>query len=305
MKQQPVTFDSAGLKLAGILHMPEGNASAPRPAIIVGHPASSVKEQTAGLYARRLAEQGFITLAFDTATQGESEGQPRGVEDPARRIEEFRNAVSFLSVQQGIDPDRIGVLGVCAAFGYAIPAAATDHRIKAVASVSGFDVGAQFRVGADGKQDPAVLQHILGMVSAARTAEARGEGIGTLPLFPANEAEARAGGRHLFEGWEYYCTDRAQHPRSAKTFTLNSLDRLATFDPVRFVGMIAPRPLLMIVGTEAVTKWVAEDAFRKAGGPKELFWIDGATHVDLYDKPKYVTPASAKLGDFFRSHLGA
>ena len=303
MKQQPVTFESAGLKLTGILHIPDGNASMPRPAIVVGHPASGVKEQTAGLYARHLAEQGFITLTFDTATQGESEGQPRGVEDPARRVEEFRNAVSFLSVQPQIDPDRIGVLGICAAFGYAIPAAATDHRIKAVAGVSGFDVGSQFRVGADGKQDPAVVQHILGMVATARTAEARGDGIGTLPLFPANEAEARAGSQHLFEGWEYYRTDRAQHPRSAKTFTLNSLDRLASFDPFRFIGMIAPRPLLMVVGTEAVTKWAAEDAFSNAGEPKELFWIDGATHVDLYDRPEYVTLASAKLGDFFRAHL--
>ncbi len=305
MKQQPVTFESAGLKLAAILHSPDDSNGAPRPAIVVGHPASGVKEQAAGLYARELADKGFITLTFDTATQGESEGQPRGVEDPARRVEEFRNAVSFLSVQQGVDADHIGVLGICASGGYVIPAVATDHRIKAVATVSGADVGAQFRVGADGKQDPGVLQYILGMVAGARTAEARGEGIATLPLFPGSEEEARAGGQHVFEGWDYYCTDRAQHPRSAKTFTLNSLDRMASFDPFRFINMIAPRPLLMVVGTEAVTKWMAEEAIKNAQDPKELFWIEGATHVDLYDKPEFVTPALAKLDDFFHAHLGA
>jgi uncharacterized protein len=159
-----VTFDSAGLKIAGHLYTPDDKLSWPRPAIVVGHPASGVKEQTAGLYAKRLAELGFVTLAFDTGYQGESEGEPRGFEDPAHCIEDLKAAVSFLSVHIEVDSSRIGALGICASGGYVIPAAATDHSIKAVATVSGADIGLQFRTGADGKQDPAIVQ---GMLDAA------------------------------------------------------------------------------------------------------------------------------------------
>ena len=302
MQTHLVTFDGAGLKLAGTLHIPS-DAAAPRPAIIVGHPASGVKEQAAGLYARRLCERGFIALTFDTGTQGESEGSPRGVEDPARRVEEFKDAVSFLSTRGEVDPSRIGVLGICASGGYAVPAAAMDHRIRAVAIVSAADVGAQFRTGADGKQSPAIVEGMLDAAAAARTAEARGEGVQTFPLFPTNEADARASGPHAFEGWEYYCTDRGQHPRSAKVFTWASVDRIVAFDPFRFIGMIAPRPLLMVVGTQAETKWMSQAALELAQDPKELFWIDGATHVDLYDRPEYVGPAVGKVSQFFEDSL--
>jgi fermentation-respiration switch protein FrsA (DUF1100 family) len=298
-----VTFDSAGLKLAGHLYVPDDGGAGPRPAIVVSHPASGVEEQTAGLYAQRLNALGFVTLTFDAAYQGESEGAPRGLEDPMHRIEDIKAAVSFLSINDAVDPQRIGALGICASGGYVISATAGDHRIKAVATVSGVDVARQFRSGADGTQPPAVFQSMLDAAGAARIAEARDHKTATFPLFPSNEEQASAGGQHMFEGWEYYCTDRAQHPRSAKAFTWSSVDRLASFDAFRFIDTIAPRPLLMIIGTEAVTSWMAVDAFVRALEPKQWFWVEGASHVSLYDKDEHVTPAVAKLNEFFGAAL--
>lgn len=214
--------------------------------IVVGHPGTGVKEQAAGLYARHLAERGFVTLAFDAAYQGESAGEPRGLEDPAQRVEDVKAAVSFLTTRDEVDPGRIGVLGICASGGYALPAAATDHRVRAVATVSAVDIARQFRDGADGAQDPTVIRGMLEAAAAARTAEARGEDVQTFALFPDTEEEARRGGPHVFEGWEYYRTPRAGHPRSAKSLTWTSVDRIVTFDAFRSLGLLGSRPLLLI-----------------------------------------------------------
>jgi fermentation-respiration switch protein FrsA (DUF1100 family) len=145
---------------------------------------------------------------------------------------------------------------------------------------------------------------MLDAAAEARTAEARGEEVRSFDIFPKTEEEARQGGRNVFEGWQYYCTPRAMHPRSAKAFTWTSVDQMAAFDAFRAVDLIAPRPLLMIVGREAVTSWMAVEIFQRAQGPKEVLWIEGASHTDLYDKDEYVTPAVAKLADFYKEHLG-
>jgi hypothetical protein len=218
-------------------------------------------------------------------------------------VEDIKAAVSFLTTRDEVDPDRIGVLGICASGGYGLTAAATDHRIKAVGTVSAVDIARQFREGADGTQDPAVIQGMLDAAATARTAEARGEGVRTFKLFPDTEEGARRGGPHVFEGWEYYCTPRAYHPRSAKVLTWSSVDHIATFDAFRSVDLIAPRPLLLIAGREAVTSWMSVEAFQKALGPKELLWVDGAVHNDLYDKEQYVGPVISKLTDFFTKNL--
>ena len=302
MNKTDVTFDSAGLTLAGHLYAPDGGG--PHPAVVVGHPGSGVKEQAAGLYASRLAERGFVTLAFDAAFQGESGGEPRGLEDPAQRVEDVKAAVSYLTSRGEVDDARIGALGICASGGYVLAAAAGDHRVRAVATVSAADIARQFRLGADGTQDPAVFQGLLDAAASARSAAARGEKPPPLVLFPDTVEEARTlGGDHGAEGFEYYRTPRGQHPRSAGTLDWTSVDKMAAFDAFAPVPLLGPRPLLMIAGTRAVTAWMSVAAFQRAVGPKELSWIDGASHVDLYDQEQYTGPALDRLAGFFAASL--
>lgn len=172
-------------------------------------------------------------------------------------------------------------------------------RFAAVATVAAVDVGQQIRVGADGRQDPALLKALLGGAAQARSrAVVTGE-IEAFAIFPADEASARAGDLHLFEGWDYYCTPRGDHPRAAKALTGDSIDRLATFDAFRFIDLIAPGPLLMITAEKAATAWMTRDAFARAGQPKRLHVIDGATHVELYDLEDAVDAAILQFVDFF------
>lgn len=304
MNRIDVHFDSAGIAIAGHLYVPAAASAGRGPAVVVGHPGSGVKEQAAGDYARMLSEKGFVALAFDAAHQGESGGEPRGLEDPAHRIEDIKAAVSYLGRRPEVDADRIGVVGICASGGYVLPATASDHRIKAVAAVSPVDIARQFRYGPDGTQDPAVFDAMLDAAAEARSAAAAGAAARTFPLFPESAAAAQSlGGQHAAEGFQYYCTGRACHPRSAKELTWSSIDKIATFDAFAPVGLLGARPLLMIVGRRAVTAWMAVEVYQNVIGPKELVWVDDASHVDLYDKGEYVRPAVDELARFFGTHL--
>lgn len=304
MARISVRFDSAGIELAAHLYVPDTAAPGPRPALVVGHPGTGVKEQTSGTYAQLMAERGFVTLAFDAAHQGESGGLPRGLEDPAQRVEDFKAAVSYLVTRDEVDAERIGLLGICASGGYSLAATGGDHRVKAVATVCTADPSRQFRLGADGTQDPSVFQSLLDAAAQARTAAARGEDPGTMTMFPETAEQAGAlGGQHGLEGYEYYCTARGEHERSAKSLAWESIDKLAFYDAFFAVPLIAPRPMLQIIGERAVTAWMAVEAHQRATGPKELHWIKGASHVDLYDKREYIDPAVDKLTDFFSASL--
>jgi len=258
-----------------------------------------VKEQTAGLYAKRLAEKGFITLAFDAAYQGESEGMPRGFEDPSQRVEDIRAAVAFLGTLAEVDATKIGVLGICASGGYTLVATATDHNIKAVATVSGVDLGDWYRKGSDGKQDPKVMQGMLDAAAADRIAVLNGSVPGTFGI-RFTEEQAKALGGINYEGWDYYSTDRAQHPNQTNSMTYSSIERIAGFYSPHFAYLIAPRPVLMVAGTDAQTLWMTKDAYEKANEPKELFLIEGETHVSLYD---HVSESVPKLDEFFKKNL--
>src|SRR5262252_6788936 len=300
-----VRFQSAGLQLAG--HLYDDSQGDRRPAIVVSHPACGVKEQTAGLYAERLAGEGFVTLAFDAAHWGESAGEPRFLEDPFRRVEDIKNAVTFLSLRNEVEPARIGALGICASGGYVIPATATDHRIKAVATVSASDLGSWFRDGLGRTQDREVLHGLLKEAGAARIEEAQGKPVRRLRTHPDSEPEygeeKRSVTRHIHDGWEYYRTSRAHHPRTENWFALRSIDLIAQFDAFRLIDLISPRPLLMVAGSEAITDYFTREAIARAREPKELFWIDGASHVDLYDKNEYVPRVVSKVADFFAVNL--
>ncbi|MGW4350032.1 alpha/beta hydrolase [Streptomyces sp. NPDC004690] len=299
-----VAFPSAGLSLAGILYTPDSHTGAPLPAVVVSHPAGGVKEQTASIYAERLAREGYAALVFDAAYQGESEGTPRGLENPFQRAEDVRAAVTYLTTRDDIDPARIGALGICASGGYVPFAAQTDHRIKAVATVSGADVGDLFRRGLGRTQGPEVLQGLLDQAGALRTAEAKGEAP-TMQNWVPESPEGMPEGSLYREGSEYYYTERGHHCRSNTGWVLRSIDQIAQYDSYAMVRLISPRPLLMIIGSEADTGYFSREAIEQADEPKELFVIDGATHVDLYDKDEYVTPALAKLTAFFADNLAA
>ncbi|NIJ54578.1 alpha/beta hydrolase [Dyadobacter arcticus] len=301
VSEKKVSFESNSIKIAANLFYPAGfkQGDKPTPAIVVAHPAAGVKEQTAELYAKSLAEKGFITLAFDAAYQGESEGTSRGLEDPSQRVEDIRAAAGFLTTIKDVDAENIGVLGICASGGYSIVATATDHTIKALATVSGVDLGDWNRKGSDGKQDPKIIQGMLDAAAADRIAVLNGKAPGTFPIRPTPE-EAKAAGSITYEGWEYYCTDRGQNPRQSNFTPLSSVERIASFYSPDFAYLIAPRPVLMIAGTDAQTLWMTKDAYEKANEPKELFLIEGETHVSLYD---HVSQSVPKLDEFFKKNL--
>ncbi|MFJ8542438.1 alpha/beta hydrolase [Streptomyces sp. NPDC093586] len=299
-----VTFPSNGLLLAGILFTPDHRAGDRMPAVVVSHPGGGVKEQSPSVYAERLADAGFAALVFDAAHQGESEGEPRGLENPFQRAEDIKSAVTCLTTRDDIDPGRIGALGICASGGYVPYAAQTDHRIKGVATVSAVDLGSVFREGLGRTQDPAVLSAMLDQAGALRTAEARGAAPRLEAWIPGNAGELlETATRQFRETYEFYCTPRGHHPRANRGWLLRGIDLIAQYDSYAMIRLIAPRPLLMIIGSEAETAYFSREAIEKAAGPKELVVIDGATHIDLYDKDEYVTPAVAELTGFFGKAL--
>jgi fermentation-respiration switch protein FrsA (DUF1100 family) len=290
-----VKFPSNGVTVAGHLYAPE-NAEGKLPAIVVGHPTTGVKEQTAATYAQGLADQGFIALAFDAAFQGDSEGLPRGLEDPIQRADDFRNAVTYLANRDDVDADNIGVVGICGSGGYVTYAAQTDRRMKAVATVVGADVPQWVKAAGD-----EAFEQLLDAAGPARTAEAAGQEIPMFSMQPESVDENTPAA--MAEFYDYYKTPRAAHERSTGMVPLRSVDKLAQFEPFEHVERIAPRRLLMVSGSEAMTLPISQDAVARAGDNAELFVIDGASHVDLYDKEEAVTPATAKLAEFFKENL--
>ncbi|KAH7153499.1 alpha/beta-hydrolase [Dactylonectria macrodidyma] len=306
LQPQWVHFDSSGISLAAHLYVPATNVTgnASRPAIVTGHPHGGVKEQTSGLYARLIAERtGFITLAFDAAYQGESGGLPRYLEDPYQRAEDVRNAVTYLSTLDIVDPERIGVLGICASGGYVPFAAQTDKRMKAVATVSGIDLGTLYSEGFrsyNGDMLP-TLESQLEEAGRQRTQEALGAKPNLTRIFPQTAADVSPDMPVFYqESYDYYQTPRGHVDTAPNWHLWRSLDMIATYRSYADIDLISPRPLLMIAGSDADTLYFSQEAIRRANQPKELFEVPGLTHIDLYDHTNQSVP---KLVDFFSTHL--
>lgn len=302
---EKVTFNNQyGMKVAGNLFKPKGpNPSAKNAAIIVGHPMGAVKEQSANLYATKMAEQGFVTLSLDLSFWGESEGVPRNAVLPDLYSEDFSAAVDFLGTRPFVDRERIGVIGICGSGSFAISAAKIDPRLKAIATVSMYDMGAANRNGLKHGVTLEQRQQILREAAEQRYVEFQGGAVkhtGGTPL----KLTGNAIGDEFFD---FYRTPRGEvTPAGASKLTttmptLTSNVKFMNFYPFDDIETISPRPLLLITGSDAHSREFSEDAYKRSAEPKELLIIPGAGHVDLYDRVNLIP--FDKLGRFFLNHL--
>ena len=297
-----VAFDNNGITMSGNVYLPKGfDPRRKYPAIVVVHPGGGVKEQTAGLYALKMAEQGFVTLAFDAAHQGASGGLPRFIDDPMKRVVDFYSAVDYLTTLPYVDDARLGALGVCAGSGITVKASMTDRRIRALAIVSGIDSGAAARKGWEGNTPVSTMLDTLAKVGAQRSAEPGGAAPVYVPYVPA--LGDKTAPRDLQEAADYYLTDRGRYPTSTNQMLMTSISTGMSFTGFEGADTFITQPLLMIAGSEAGSLWHSKELNAKAASrDKELFIIPGATHMDLYDGPGADT-AARKLAPFFQSKL--
>jgi fermentation-respiration switch protein FrsA (DUF1100 family) len=302
-----VTFKNQyQMTVAGNLFIPKTlDRSAKHAAIIVGHPMGAVKEQSANLYATKMAEQGFVTLSLDLSFWGESEGRPRNLVSPDIYAEDFSAAVDFLGTQALVDRDRIGVLGICGSGSFVISAAKIDPRMRAVATVSMYDMGAANRNGLRQSQSVEQRKQALAAAAAQRWTESAGGETkytsGTVhQLTPQSTPMER-------EFYDFYrtprgvYTPRGQSPLLTTHPTLTSNVRFMNFYPFNDIETISPRPMLFITGDVAHSREFSEDAYRRAAEPKQLVIVPGAGHVDLYDRVNLIP--FDKLTAFFTQHL--
>ncbi|EJL25214.1 alpha/beta superfamily hydrolase [Caulobacter sp. AP07] len=294
--------------VAGNLFLPKDlDRSAKIAAIVVGHPMGAVKEQSANLYATKMAEQGFAAMAIDLPFWGESEGLPRNAVSSDAYAEAFSAAVDFLGTRPFVDRERIGAIGVCGSGSFVISAAKIDPRMKAIATVSMYDMGAASRDALNHSLSVARRKAIIAVAAQQRYIE-----------FEGGKTEYTGGTTHQLttdtdpiqrEFYDFYRTPRGEFTpiggsRETTTHpTLTSVVKFMNFYPFNDIETISPRPMLFISGDQAHSREFSQEAYRRAAEPKELIWVPGAGHVDLYDRVDLIP--FAKLTDFFRRHLAA
>ena len=300
----PVTYQLHGIDISANVYTPANyDPSLKYPAVVVAHPNGGVKEQVAGLYAQRLAQQGYITIAADAAYQGASGGLPRNVDKPANRIEDIHGMADFITQYAGVDKDRVGLLGICGGGGYALKAAQTDKRFKSVATLSMFNTGRVRRNGYMDSQTSTIQQRLRQATEARAKEVAGGEIIYAADTRLTDEQIANLPFDLYRQGFEYYDKTHA-HPNSTFRYTMSSLMDLMNFDAASNMELI-DQPLLMMAGSKADSLYMTLDAFREAHRSvyKTLFLIDDATHIETYWKPKYVNVAMEQLTEFFGKTL--
>ncbi|MGW4827660.1 alpha/beta hydrolase [Amycolatopsis japonica] len=300
---EAITFPNGPITMAGNLYLPaDFDPKGSYAAIVTVHPGGGVKEQTAGLYASKLAEQGFVALAYDASFQGESGGEPHFLEDPAARVEDVRAAVDHLQSLDYVDAERIGVFGICAGGGYAVNATMTDHRIKAIGTVSAVNIGSAYRKGWFGTDADSAAVPTLDAAAQQRTAESQGADAAYIPYVPVETDENTP--RDMVEAHDYYLTPRAQHSnaQNKKLFT-KSITRIFAFDAFHLVEDLLTQPLLAIAGSDAGSLWHTTELHARARSPKKLVVVEGGAHMDFYDVPQYVKRAVDEAVPFFEENL--
>lgn len=298
---QKVRYDNHGIEMAANLYFPENfDKSKKYPVIVVGHPGGGVKEQAAGLYAKLLAEKGFITIAFDASHQGESGGLPRHLEDPDKRTGDYTATVDYLTTLPYVDNEKIAMLGICAGGGYATAATLRDPRVKALTTVSAYHVSNR---NWDGSEISAADKRaFLQNVAAQRTAEANGAELKTIDVLEKPNAGTP---RDLAQAYDYYLTERGYYPTAQNKFLFSGMGKFMYVDRIAGIEELLTQPLLVIAGDEAGSRWQSDLIFERAKSAKdkEFMLIKGATHMTMYDNLDHIHQALDKAVPFFKKHL--
>ena len=301
---QKVTFKNRyGITLAGDLYIPKGRGNNRMAALAVGGPFGAVKEQSSGLYAQTMAERGFVALAFDPSYTGESGGEPRNVPSPDINTEDFSAAIDFLGLNPAVDRARIGLIGICGFGGMGLSAAAVDKRIKALVTTSMYDMSRVMSKGYNDSRTQEQRSQMLEQMSRQRWTDAeKGAAAAGPRILPETlEGVTDSVARMYFD---YYRTPRGFHERSPNSngaWTATSAMSFMNFPLLTYIAEISPRPILLIAGDKAHSRYFSEDAHKAAGQPKELMIIKDANHVDLYDRLEKIP--FQKISDFFDKNL--
>ena len=270
------------------------------PAIIVGAPYGGVKEQGPCVYGNELALRGFIVLAFDQSFMGESGGFPRNVSSPDIFVENFSASVDYLGLQEFVDREKIGIVGICGSGGFVLSAAQSDTRIKAIATVSMYDISVAARLGLNNKED---LQKGKERLSLQRWVDAENGYPEYIPSFPKEPLDEMPENLDELtaEWFRFYALKRGHHTNALGGFTTTSGLSMINFRLLDFIDEISPRPILFIMGDRAHSRFFSEDAYEAAAEPKEIYIVEDAEHIDLYDRVDRIP--FDKLEDFFNTNL--
>ncbi len=285
-----------GMDVVGTLFTPKNMVQGKKYAsLVVGHPFQAVRQQSANLYATKMAEVGFVTLSFDQSYWGESEGQPRGAVLPDVYTENFSAGVDYLGTRSFVDKEKIGVIGICGSGGFSIAAAKMDPRIKALATVSMYNMGEFFRTGLNHTRTVDDRNKILETAAEQRYADF------TTGKPAYNIPNKNLIGPETLASNDFYETERGKVPSNNRLTTITSNVKLMNFYPFNDIETISPRPILFVVGDEAPSRDFTDEAYKLAKEPKELVVVNGANRIDLYDRVEMIP--WGKLTGFFNQYL--